>query len=305
MIFDFLAFKNDIGFFKGRSNFVGISSRAVTSSYVCSLIIFMYLMDNENVSTLILVSVGGGTLVELWKVQRVLQVGVVWRAGVLPLLVTSRTAVTYQGGEGAGTARKEQSEEERVTAEMDAYAMRMLGFGLYPLVLGGAGYSLLYTAQKSWWSWTISSLANGVYTFGFITMTPQLFINYKLKSVAHLPWRVFMYKAFNTFIDDAFAFLIAMPTAHRVACLRDDFVFFIFLYQLWLYPVDKKRVNEFGYTYDEAEEHEKKQEGKKGDVDARKLAAASTIQAAFKKPIKADSAIGVVKKKAHIEKKND
>ena len=46
-------------------------------------------------------------------------------------------------------------------------------------------------------------------------MLPQLFVNYKLKSVAHLPWRAFMYKAFNTFIDDLFAFIITMPTAHR------------------------------------------------------------------------------------------
>ena len=53
-------------------------------------------------------------------------------------------------------------------------------------------------------------------------MTPQLFINYKLKSVAHLPWRAFMYKAFNTFIDDAFAVIIDMPTKHRVMTLRDD-----------------------------------------------------------------------------------
>ena len=29
-----------------------------------------------------------------------------------------------------------------------------------------------------------------------------------------------MYKAFNTFIDDLFAFIITMPTAHRVACFR-------------------------------------------------------------------------------------
>ena len=52
-------------------------------------------------------------------------------------------------------------------------------------------------------------------------LTPQLFINYKLKSVAHLPGRVFMYKALNTFIDDLFAFIIKMPTMHRLACLRD------------------------------------------------------------------------------------
>jgi hypothetical protein len=30
--------------------------------------------------------------------------------------------------------------------------------------------------------------------FGFIAMTPQLYINYRLKSVAHLPWKAFMYK---------------------------------------------------------------------------------------------------------------
>lgn len=35
---------------------------------------------------------------------------------------------------------------------------------------------------------------SGVYAFGFLFMLPQLFINYKLKSVAHLPWKAFMYK---------------------------------------------------------------------------------------------------------------
>ena len=52
------------------------------------------------------------------------------------------------------------------------------------------------------------------------------------KSVAHLPWKAFMYKAFNTFIDDVFAFIIKMPTTHRIACFRDDIVFFCYLYQV-------------------------------------------------------------------------
>ena len=41
-----------------------------------------------------------------------------------------------------------------------------------------------------------------------------------------------------------------MPTAHRVACLRDDAVFLVFLYQRWCYPVDKKRANEYGIAYE-------------------------------------------------------
>ncbi|CAM9949637.1 unnamed protein product [Laminaria digitata] len=55
-----------------------------------------------------------------------------------------------------------------------------------------------------------------VYTFGFVLMTPQLYINYKLQSVAHLPWRFLCYRSLNTIIDDLFAFVIRMPTMHRL-----------------------------------------------------------------------------------------
>jgi hypothetical protein len=74
-------------------------------------------------------------------------------------------------------------------------------------------------------------------------MTPQLFINYKLKSVAHLPWRMMTYKALNTFIDDIFAFVIKMPTMYRIGCFRDDIVFFIFLYQKYVYRVSSDIVD--------------------------------------------------------------
>ena len=51
-----------------------------------------------------------------------------------------------------------------------------------------------------------------MYTFGFVQMVPQLYINYRLKSVAHMPWRAMVYKSLNTFIDDLFAWVIKMPT---------------------------------------------------------------------------------------------
>ena len=58
-----------------------------------------------------------------------------------------------------------------------------------------------------------------------------------------------MYKIFNTFVDDAFAWLIEMPLKHRIMTLRDDVVFVIFLVQVYIYRVDKSRTNEFGYSY--------------------------------------------------------
>ena len=63
--------------------------------------------------------------------------------------------------------------------------------------------------------------------------------------MAHLPWRAFGYKAFNTFIDDVFAFIIKMPTSHRIACLRDDVVFFCYLYQVILILIFVQKIINF------------------------------------------------------------
>merc|ERR1712113_1064307 len=95
--------------------------------------------------------------------------------------------------------------------------------------------------HRGWYSYALAAGASCVYTLGFVLMTPQVFINYKNKSVAYLPWRKFIYRALTTFIDDLFALIIRMPTMHRLSCFRDDIVFFIYLYQRHLYPVDKSR----------------------------------------------------------------
>lgn len=66
-----------------------------------------------------------------------------------------------------------------------------------------------------------------------------------------------MYKFLNTFIDDLFAFTIKMPLLHRLATLRDDVIFFVYLYQAYKYKVDYTRVNEFGQGGDDEGVEEK------------------------------------------------
>lgn len=73
----------------------------------------------------------------------------------------------------------------------------------------------------SWTQWGLETAVGLVYTFGFATMTPQLYVNYRLRSVAHLPWRGLVYRSVNTFIDDLFAVVIRMPWLHRISVLRD------------------------------------------------------------------------------------
>nr|AAW27623.1 SJCHGC02352 protein [Schistosoma japonicum] len=136
-------------------------------------------------------------------------------------------------------------------------AFRYLSWILFPLLAAYCGYSLVYEEHRGWYSWILSVSYGFLLTFGFIMMTPQLFINYKMKSVAHLPWRMLTYKALNTFIDDLFAFVIRMPTLYRIGCLRDDLIFFIYLYQRWIYPMDPNRINEFGVSKEMLDAHAK------------------------------------------------
>jgi hypothetical protein len=56
-----------------------------------------------------------------------------------------------------------------------------------------------------------------------------------------MPGRAMTYKFLNTIIDDLFSFIIIMPTLHRLSCFRDDIIFVIYVYQRWIYRVDKTR----------------------------------------------------------------
>ena len=101
VIFDVLAFKNDIGissehspshippspfppspfpytpaagFWKGRETMSGLSSRAVLSSAAQTLIIYLYLLDSDHVNQLVIATYTVSTFLEMWKVVKVLAI---------------------------------------------------------------------------------------------------------------------------------------------------------------------------------------------------------------------------------------
>ena len=119
--------------------------------------------------------------------------------------------------------------------------MKYLGYAMWPMVACYTVYSIVYNEHKGYYSFILNTAVGCIYVFGFIQMTPQLYINYKMKSVEHMPQNVMVYRFLNTIIDDLFSFIIKMPTMHRISCFRDDVIFVIYIYQRWIYKVDKTR----------------------------------------------------------------
>ncbi|XP_022122839.2 cleft lip and palate transmembrane protein 1 [Pieris rapae] len=232
-IFELLAFKNDIQFWNNRQSLEGLSVRSVFFNVFQSTVVLLYVLDNET-NVMVRISCFIGLLIEIWKINKVMDVKLNREDRIFGF---PKISLTDKG-----------SYVESSTKQYDMLAFRYLSWACFPLLIGYGIYSLLYLEHKGWYSFILNMMYGYLLTFGFIMMTPQLFINYKLNSVAHLPWRMMTYKFLNTFIDDIFAFVIKMPTMYRLGCFRDDIVFFIFLYQRWIYKVDHKRVNEFGFS---------------------------------------------------------
>jgi Cleft lip and palate transmembrane protein 1 (CLPTM1) len=239
MIFEALAFKNDIAHWRKKKDVVGTSVRTILANVFMQTIIFLYLLDNsDGTSWMILAGQGFGILLEAWKITKTVDVrlrepGPESSFSLLPYVVVFED-------------KHKLTETEKKTQEYDQIAFKYLYIIAVPLLGAYAVYSLVYETHKSWYSFVVETLVGSVYAYGFLMMVPSLYINYRLQSVAHLPGKAMTYKFLNTFIDDLFAFTIRMPTLHRLATLRDDVIFFVWLYQSYKYKVDYKRVNEFG-----------------------------------------------------------
>ena len=145
MWLDYLAFRDEVRFYKGKQNFSGISTSTVLTRLICSIIILLYLLDGGGTSWVVLLSLFGSCSVEAWKVCKLLR----------PTLKPRFPFISI---------RHLQTVNEQETAEYDRIASTNLAMILYPLVIGWSLYALQHYEYTSWYSWLISNLANAVYT---------------------------------------------------------------------------------------------------------------------------------------------
>ena len=150
-IFDALAFKSDVGFWRANKSMEGLSARTVVFNAACQLVVFLYLLDNDT-SWMVVASSGMGLAIECWKVTK----------STAPRLVSiSKGLVRFEPKRGY---------DKNDTARHDAEAMRYLSYVLYPALLAFAAYSLMYNEHAGWYSFVLDTLVSFVYAFGFVAM---------------------------------------------------------------------------------------------------------------------------------------
>lgn len=202
LLFDVLAFKADVSFWQSTPTLAGISVKSLSHQLVSNAVITAYLWS-EGSSLLVLVPQAANTLLYVWKLAKASGWQVTLKWGFLP------TGVVYSRSLHASTTAGKGS-------AADSEAVRYMSAVLAPLLAGYALYSFVNDKFAGWGEFALLTAVSAVYGSGFALMTPQLWVNYKLKSVAHMPWNVLIYRFSATFIDDLFAAIIKA----RMRCLQ-------------------------------------------------------------------------------------
>ncbi|KAM9783297.1 lipid scramblase CLPTM1L-like [Neosynchiropus ocellatus] len=229
LICEFLALKNDISSWRKKKSMAGMSRKSVLWRSLGTLLIFVHLL--EETSLLVLLPVGLGACVEVWKVFKIFKIQRI------------SSHVSRLGDEDRRTVEMDTQVSlllgalEPPDAALSPQASRYLSYLVIPLCVSGAIFSMAYLRQKSYFSWTVNTLVTGVYAFGFLSMVPQLFINHKLRSVAHLQGAVLMYRGVNTLISDLcscvslFSSSGFVLSSHQLSCFRDELLLLLYLCQ--------------------------------------------------------------------------
>ncbi|RYH16270.1 hypothetical protein EON65_30375 [archaeon] len=238
LYFEVLAFQSDIAYWRKADRPAGISHNSLIFALTSRVVVFLYLFQNDT-SMIVIVPAFFGILIQIWKVMKARGVHIAIVYGILPVLKYNETnpemlskpdaSISKEETDGKDTSLSRSNDKDgsvalntlvgssapsdspstvsnlerfrQASAEADQFAYSLLTTYMTPLLLAWCIYSLVYEKHLSWISFVLTSFTGFIYAFGFVFMFPQLYINHKLKSVAHLPWAMLVYKFVNTFID--------------------------------------------------------------------------------------------------------
>ena len=224
-IFSYLGFSSDISYYKNLKKLDGVYTKYIFFNIFYMFITFVYILL-QGANFIVKIELFISFVIEIWKLKKIFKISL--QLNNFPFILKFEYKQTFE-------------QEEAKDYESEAVNM-MVKFLLFPIGVIYLGYRIYYYSDniiKNNWKSFVIFIIEYIYfllnVFGFILLTPQIYLNYKLKSVEHLPMKAMTYKFLNTIIDDLYAFAVKTPTMYRIFCFRDDVIFVIYLYQIFKY----------------------------------------------------------------------
>ena len=224
-IFSVLEYSSDISYYKKLKRLDGVYTKYIFFNIFAMFITFVYILL-KGANFMVKIELFISTSIEIWKLLKIFKVSFNFRN--FPYIIK----LDY---------KQKFDQEKSKDYETEAVNL-MVKFLLIPIAFIYLGYRIYYYSDTiktlDWKSITLFVIEYIYFllnVFGFILLTPQIYLNYKLKSVEHLPLKAMTYKFLNTIIDDLFAFAVKTPTMYRIFCFRDDVIFVIYIYQIFKY----------------------------------------------------------------------
>lgn len=223
-LFSVLGFASDISYYKNLKNLDGVYTKYIFFNMFHMLITFIYITI-QGANFLVKVELFVSAAVEVWKLRKIFSVNF---DRVFPFV-----HVSYKINFKQEKSRDFENEAVKLTMKyiFTPVAILYLSYRIY-----------YYNNKKTLVIFVIEYIYFLLSLFGFVLLTPQIYLNYKLKSVEHLPFKALTFKFLNTIIDDLYAFAVKTPTLYRIFCFKDDVIFVIYIIQVCLYK--KKRIDD-------------------------------------------------------------
>jgi hypothetical protein len=251
-IFSYLGFSSDISYYKNLKKLDGVYTKYIFFNIFYMFITLIYILL-QGANFIVKVELFISFVIEIWKLKKIFKIS--FEFNNFPYIIKLEYKQTFE-------------QEEAKDYESEAVSM-MVKYLLMPIGVLYLGYRIYYYSDniiKNNWKSVVIFIIEYIYfllnVFGFILLTPQIYLNYKLQSVEHLPMKAMTYKFLNTIIDDLYAFAVKSPLLYRIFCFRDDVIFVIYIYQIFKYRKNN-RAEQIAKQKKEMEE-KKKIEAEKG-----------------------------------------
>ena len=251
-IFSYLGFSSDISYYKNLKKLDGVYTKYIFFNIFYMLITLIYILI-QGANFIVKIELFISFVIEIWKLKKIFKISFEFKN--FPYIIKLEYRQTFE-------------QEEAKDYESEAVYMNVK-YLLFPIGVVYLGYRIYYYSDnivKNNWKSVVIFIIEYIYfllnVFGFILLTPQIYLNYKLQSVEHLPMKAMTYKFLNTIIDDLYAFAVKSPTLYRIFCFRDDVIFVIYIYQIFKYRKNNRA--------EQIEKHKKEFQEEKKKISAEK-----------------------------------